>query len=146
MMTRMFWLGLACGAVACGLLLSVTAHRPVALAAVSASSNFLSGRLYPATLRAEQFDATYQVLDLVDTQGKPGTYVTRGDTAAVGGETFLVAYFLPTTGGGTVPRQPQRGTTGQLFYINMHYVQAILNAHAVVPGGTLPDGGAMQNP
>lgn len=106
---------------------------PVVAAATPAGgplADLYSGKTYPLTLRAEQIDATYHLVALVDAQGRPSLYATRGETAAVGGETFLVCYDVPVTNAKTHPPQPLSGTTGQLIFINLHAVEAM--------GGIIP--------
>lgn len=120
--------------------LIVTAHRPAAHAAPAANkapapaapapaslADLLSGKAYPLTLKAEQIDSSFQMADLVDTQGKPGMYATRGETAAVGGETFLAAYFVVVAPGHPAAATVPPGSTLRLAFINMRYVQAMLN-------------------
>ncbi len=121
------------------------AHRPAALAApagdksggVSASApvslaSLLSGKAYAPALKAADIDASFQMVDLVDTQGKPGTYVTKGETAAVGGETFLVAYFVVPVPGQPASLTIPTGATLRLAFINMRYVQAMLHPRSAV--------------
>lgn len=123
---------------ACGLAL----HRPAAHAAPAPLSvkvppaiaptaipltDLLSGTTYPSTLKGDQAGASFQKVDLVDTQGKPGTYLTKGETATVGGETFLVAYFaVPAPGQSAAAALAAPGATLRLAFINMRYVQAML--------------------
>ena len=132
-----------------GLGLSLTAALPrhTAQAAAAATPSLtlsladaLGGKTYPATLKAEQVDDTFRMVDLIDAQGKPGTYATRGETVTLGGEIFLVAYFFPAPLGQPQPQQPPPGAVARLAYINMHYVVAMLNPRPVLPAGTLPDG------
>ncbi len=132
------------------LVCGATARRPATQAAappdkpatapVPASASLpslLSGKAYPAALKAGDVDVSFQIVDLVDTQGKPGTYATKGETAAVGGETFLVAYFVaPVPGQPASPTIPA-GATLHLAFINMRYVQAMLNPRSALPQ-TLP--------
>ncbi len=112
---------------------NITVPSPAAAAAAPATlPSLLSGKAYPAALKAGDVDASFQIVDLVDTQGKPGTYATKGETAAVGGETFLVAYFVaPVPGQPASPTIPA-GATLHLAFINMRYVQAMLNPHSAV--------------
>jgi len=130
-----------------GLGLTMASHRPAAQAATATAPSLtpsladaLGGKVYPATLKAEQIDETFRMVDLVDAQGNPGTYATRGETVTLGGETFLVAYFFPVPAHQPQPQQPPPGGIAHLAYINMHYVVAMLNPHPVAPAGTLPDG------
>jgi len=124
---------------------SVTAHRPAVFAApasdkISAASpntavslaSLLSGKVYPSTLKAAQIDSAFQMVDLVDTQGKPGTYATRSETATVGSETFLVAYFVVADAGQPATTTIPPGSTLHLALINMHYVQAMTNPRPAV--------------
>ncbi len=118
------------------------AHRPTARAADKAPApaaaapvtlpSLLSGKLYPPTLKAADVDASFQMVDLVDTQGKPGTYVTQGETATAGGETFLVAYFISVGPGQPAATMVAPGSTLRLAFINMRYVQAMVNPRAAV--------------
>lgn len=118
----------------------VASHRPAAQAAPAADkpsaapvnpsaslANLLSGKTYAPTLKAEQIDASFQMVDLVDTQGKPGAYATKGETATVGGETFLVAYFAVPAAGQSASATIPSGSTLRLAFINMRYVQAMVN-------------------
>lgn len=105
---------------------------PLPAPASASLPSLLSGKAYPAALKAGDVDASFQIVDLVDTQGKPGTYATKGETAAVGGETFLVAYFVaPVPGQPASPTIPA-GATLHLAFINMRYVQAMLNPRSAV--------------
>lgn len=119
-------------------LVAVATHRPAARADDKAApapgtvAALLSGTPYPATLKAVLLDTPYRQVDLVDAQGKLGTYITKGDTTTAGGETFLVAYFAPpdpgTPAGTTaVPRT----ATLHLALINMRFVQAMTNPRPV---------------
>lgn len=130
-----------------GLGLTMASHRPTAQAAAATAPSLtpsladaLGGKVYPVTLKAEQINGTFHMVDLVDTRGLPGTYATRGETVTLGGETFLVAYFFPVPQGQPQPQQPPPGATAHLAYINMHYVVAMLNPHPIAPAGTLSDG------
>lgn len=106
---------------------------PLPAPASASLPSLLSGKAYPAALKAGDVDASFQIVDLVDTQGKPGTYATKGETATVGGETFLVAYFVaPVPGQPASPTIPT-GATLHLAFINMRYVQAMLNPHSALP-------------
>lgn len=93
-------------------------------------ADVLSGKTYPVTLPAEKIDSHFHIIGLVDAQGKPAQVATRGETVAVGGETFLVCYDVPVTNAQTRPPQPKAGTTGNLIYVNMRMVQAM--------GGIIP--------
>lgn len=95
-------------------------------------ASLLSGKVYPPTLRAEQVDAAFQMVDLVDMQGKPGTYVTKGETASAGGETFLVTYFVVPVPGQPAAATVPSGSTLRLAFINMRYLQAMINPHSAV--------------
>ncbi len=124
---------------------AVTANRPAAHAAApvlpaagTASAapvslaSLLSGKVYPPTLKADAVDASFQMVDLVDTQGKPGTYATKGETATVGGETFLVAYFVVPVPGQAASATVPSGATLRLAFINMRYLQAMVNPRPAV--------------
>jgi len=128
-------------AAVCGM----TASRPAAHAAPAADkadlptapapaslASLLSGKTYPLTLKADQVDAAFQMVDLVDTQGKPGTYATKGETATVGGETFLVSYFVVPAPGQSATATIPPGSTLRLAFINMRYLQAMVNPHPAV--------------
>ena len=93
-------------------------------------ADLVAGRTFPVTLKAEQIDSSYHLIALVDGQGQISRYATRGETAAAGGETFLVCYDVPLTNAKTHPPQPQAGTVGALLYVNMRAVEAM--------GGILP--------
>jgi len=85
----------------------------------------LTGKTYPLTIKAEQFDSSYHLVGMVDAQGQASLYATRGDTVSAGGETFLVCYTVSTT---NVPNQPPRlkaGTVGILLFVNMHAIEAV---------------------
>lgn len=113
--------------------ISPASATPLPAPASASLPSLLSGKAYPAALKAGDVDASFQIVDLVDTQGKPGTYATKGETAAVGGETFLVAYFVaPVPGQPASPTIPA-GATLHLAFINMRYVQAMLNPHSALP-------------
>lgn len=103
---------------------------PTPTAATAPVADLFAGKAYPLTLKAEQIDPSYHLIALVDGQGQISRYATRGDTAAAGGETFLVCYDVPLTNAKTPPPQPQAGTTGALLYVNMRAVEAM--------GGILP--------
>ncbi len=108
---------------------TVTAATP----AVGAMADLYSGKTYPLTLKAEQIDGAYHLVALVDAQGHGSLYATRGETAAAGGETFLVCYDVPVTDAKTHPPQPQAGTTANLIYINMHAVEAMGGVVPILP-------------
>lgn len=101
---------------------ATTADNPMAMA--------LDGKAYPATLRADQIDSTYHLVELIDAQGKADTYATKGELVAAGGETFLVTYYVALTSGATRPPQPKADATAQLTLINLRSVQAI---GAIIP-------------
>jgi hypothetical protein len=102
-------------------------------------ADVFSGKTYPLTLPAEKIDSSYHLVGLVDAQGKPAQIATRGETVAVGGETFLICYDVPVTSAQTRPPQPKAGATGTLIYVNLRMVQAmggiipITPAEAVAP-------------
>ncbi len=103
---------------------------PAATTADSAMATALAGTAYPATLRADQIDSTYHLVDLVDAQGKAATYATKGELVAAGSETFLVTYYVALTSGTTRPPQPKADATAQLTLINLRSVQAV---GAIIP-------------
>ncbi len=121
----------------CGALLTLGVKRPAAQAAPAAVnapvSDILDGKTFPNTMKTEQFDTSYHIINLVDMQGKPGAYLTRGDTVTMGGESFLVAYYTNMTSGIAALPQPKPGENAMLALINMHYVQAITGIHALAP-------------
>ena len=128
------------GGALAGMVLGLTATRltpmakaaptPVTATAAGTAADLLEGKTYPVTLKAEQFDSTYHILALVDAQGQISRYATRGETASLGGETFLVCYDVPLTDAKTHPPQPQAGAVGNLIYVNMRAVEAM--------GGIIP--------
>jgi len=131
------------GGLAAGALLGLTATRltPPAKAAPGATvaaaaptsgtvADLYAGKTYPLALKAEQFDPSYHLVALVDQQGRPSLYATRGETAQAGGETFLVCYDVPVTNAQTHPAQPKAGAVGQLIFVNLRAVQAM--------GGIIP--------
>ncbi len=129
------------GGLTAGAMLGLTAMRltppakaaPAPLAATPALgtvADLYAGKTYPLALKAEQFDPSYHLVFLVDGQGKPSQYATRGETAQAGGETFLVCYDVPVTNASTHPAQPKAGSVGQLIFVNLRAVQAM--------GGIIP--------
>lgn len=127
------------GGLAAGALLGLTATRltPPAKAAPAPPASapgtvadLYAGKTYPLALKAEQFDPSYHLVFLVDGQGRPSQYATRGETALAGGETFLVCYDVPVTNAATHPAQPKAGAVGQLIFVNLRAVQAM--------GGIIP--------
>ena len=111
-----------------GLTPPVKAAPPVAATATPAAgalADLYSGKTYPLTLKAEQIDSTYHMVALVDAQGHPSLYATRGETVGTGGETFLVCYEVTLTNTKAHPPLPQAGTMADLIYINLHAVEAM---------------------
>lgn len=96
-----------------------------------------SGKTYPLTLPAEKIDSSYHLVGLVDAQGKPAQIATRGETLAVGGETFLVCYDVALTNAQTHPPQPKAGATGTLIYVNLRMVQAMGGIIPITPADTV---------
>ncbi len=124
------------GGLAAGTLLGLAAMRltppikaaPAPLAAAPAPgtvADLYAGKTYPLALKAEQIGPTYHLVFLVDGQGKPSQYATRGETAQAGGETFLVCYDVPVTNAQSHPAQPKAGSVGQLIFVNLRAVQAM---------------------
>ncbi len=118
-----------------------TVHAQTATAATPAPAtgplaDLLSGKTFPASLKSEQYDSTFHLVDLVDLQGKAGTYATRGAVVTIGSETYLAAYpvlFAP----GSRSKALFPGAGGDLALINLHSVQAMLNIRDVPPVGSL---------
>ncbi len=107
-----------------------SAAKPVAPSA-SPLGDLFSGKSFPLSVTAEQMNAGYRLVALVDAQGKASLYATQGATTSAGGETYLVAYEVTLTDPKTSPiPQPKPGTTGQIIFIDLHAVQAI--------GGIIP--------
>ena len=75
---------------------------------------------------------------LVDSQGRTSLYATQGETAAAGGETFLICYDVPVTNAKTHPPLPLAGATANLILINMHAIEAM--------GGIVPIPSAADTP
>jgi hypothetical protein len=88
-------------------------------------AELFAGKIYPMTLKTEDFDESYHMLKLFDVQGHFGKYVSRGDTLVFGGQTFIVAYDVPMTSGLASPPHPKPEATAQLILVNMNAVQAI---------------------
>ena len=123
--------GMGLGLMATRLTPPVKAAPPLTAApAAGPLADLYGGKTYPLTLKAEQIDSAYHMVALVDAQGRPSLYATRGETVAAGGETFLVCYDVPLTNTKSHPPLPQAGTTADLIYINMHAVEAM--------GGIIP--------
>jgi len=100
-------------------------------------ADVFSGKTYPLTLPAEKLDSSYHLVGLVDAQGKPAQIATRGETVAVGGETFLICYDVPVTSAQTRPPQPKAGATGTLIYVNLRMVQAMGGIIPITPADTV---------
>ena len=113
------------------LLLSV--NLPARAQTSPAVPDLLTGKAFPATLPSAQIDGSFHFVDLVDAQGKPGTYATKGQTVPMAGETLLVTYAVPLTVALKNPARPQPDTTATLVLINLRFVQAILNIRDVPP-------------
>ena len=126
--------GMLVGLAATRLTPAVKAATPAA--AVGAMAELFAGKTYPLTLKADQINTSYHLVFLVDAQGRPSQYATRGETVAAGGETFLVCYDVPIAAAKTHPPQPKAGETGQLIYINIHAVQAIGGIISILPTDT----------
>lgn len=107
------------------------------MTAAGPMTDILSGRAFPTTLTSQQISTSYHLVSIVDTQGKPGTYATKGETVTLGSETFLAAYFVPLTSGVGKPPEPKPDETAQLGLINMRYITVLYNIHAV--GAPLTD-------
>lgn len=114
------------------------ATRPATLMAAGAVSDILDGKTFPSTLTPDQINAGYHLVSIVDTQGKPGTYATKGETVTLGSETFLVAYFVPLTSGIGKPAQPKADATAQLGLINMRYITVLYDIRPVGGAVTTP--------
>ncbi len=113
--------------------------------AVSATlADIFAGKTYPVTLPAEKIDSSYHIIGLVDAQGKPAQVASRGETVAVGGETFLVCYNVPLTSAQTHPPQPKAGTTGDLVYVNLRMVQAMGGIIPITPSDTAAPAAALE--
>ena len=121
--------GMLAGACLTATRLTPAAHAAPITAAPAVSTaplaEMLGGKTYPRTLKAEQIDSIYHLVGLIDAQGQSNLYATRGETAAVGGETFLVCYSVATTNSPTSPPQPKAGATANLVFINLRAVQAL---------------------
>ena len=106
------------------------AAKPAA-AAANPLGDLFAGKPFPLTVSAEQMNAGYHLVALVDAQGKPSLYATLGQTTSAGGETYLVAYEVTLTDPKTSPvPQPKPGTSGQVIFIDLHAIQAM--------GGIIP--------
>jgi len=138
---------------ACGALLSSVVKLPSAQAAPAAGvtppaapataanasvADVLSGKAYPTKITPEQVNAAYHLVSIVDTQGRPGTYATKGETVTLGSETFLVAYFVPLTSGVGKPPQPKPDEPSLLGLINMRYITVLYDIHAVGASAPTP--------
>lgn len=104
--------------------------RPVTVASPAATgslADLLAGKLFPLTQPVNQLDPAYHSLALVDAQGKAGTYMSKGETFSIGGETFLVAYELPVRNlPPPTPGQPRPpALPASLTLINLRAVQAM---------------------
>lgn len=101
--------------------------RPPVLPAPGSLADLLAGRLFPLTQPVNQLDPAYHSVALVDAQGKAGTYMSKGETFAIGGETFLVAYDIPTRNlPPPTPGQPRPpAPNASLTLINLRAVQAM---------------------
>lgn len=121
--------GILAGAGLTSQRLTPAAHAaPIPVPTVTSTAplaEMLGGKTYPRTLKAEQVDATFHLLGLIDAQGQSNLYATRGETVAVGGETFLACYSVATTNSPTRPPQPKAGATANLVFINLRAVQAL---------------------
>jgi len=136
-----------------GLAVAATRLTPAALAApasvataaspAGALAEMLAGKTYPLTLKAEQIDASYHLVGLVDAQGQSSVYATRGETLSTGGETFLVCYSVATTNSPIRAPQPKAGATANLIYINMHAVEAVGGIIAIAPPETAAPAAAL---
>ncbi len=127
--------GVLAGAGLTSLRLTPTAQAAPAPAATSTAplAEMLGGKTYPRTLKAEQIDSAFHLLGLIDAQGQSNLYATRGETTAVGGETFLVCYSVATTNSPTRPPQPKAGATANLVFINLRAVQALGGIVPIAP-------------
>ena len=129
--------GILVGACLTATRLIPTVHAAPITAAPAVSTaplaEMLGGKTYPRTLKAEQIDSAYHLLGLIDAQGQSNLYATRGETAAVGGETFLVCYSVATTNSPTSPPQPKAGATANLVFINLRAVQALGGIVPIAP-------------
>ena len=112
---------------------------PVAKPAAAASplADLFSGKAFPLTRTAEELDTRYHLVALVDSQGKPNLYATRGETTSAAGETYLVCYEVTLTDPKVGTPQPKPGTTGQIIYINLHAIQAIGGIIPIQPAETV---------
>ena len=111
--------------------------KPAAAVAANPLGDLFAGKPFPLTVSAEQMNAGYHLVALVDAQGKPSLYATLGQTTSAGGETYLVAYEVTLTDPKTNPiPQPKPGTTGQVIFIDLHAVQAM---GGIIPIQPAPD-------
>ena len=124
--------------VTLGRLTPTALAAPVAKPAAAASplADMFSGRSFPLTLKAEQIDPSYHLVALVDAQGKPSLYATRGETTAAAGETYLVCYEVTLTDPKSGAPQPKPGTLGQIIYIDLHAIQAMGGIIPIRPADT----------
>ena len=112
------------------------AAKPAA-AAANPLGDLFAGKTFPLTVSAEQMNAGYRLVALVDAQGKPSLYATQGATTSAGGETYLVAYEVTLTDPKTNPiPQPKPGTSGQVIFIDLHAIQAM---GGIIPIQPAPD-------
>jgi len=129
--------GVLAGACLTATRLLPTVHAAPITASLAVSTaplaEMLGGKTYPRTLKAEQIDSIYHLVGLIDAQGQSNLYATRGETAAVGGETFLVCYSVATTNSPTSPPQPKAGATANLVFINLRAVQALGGIVPIAP-------------
>ena len=124
-------LGAAFGPAAGRWMPSAQAAPPVVVPG-GALASIMAGKPYPLSLKSEQIDTSYSYIGLVDLQGKLATYVTKGETVSLAGETYLVAYeslLLVTPG---EPLRPTPGKTATLILIDFKAVQA-MGGFAPVP-------------
>jgi hypothetical protein len=133
--------GVLAGAGLTSVRLTSTAHAAPIVAVPAASTaplaEMLGGKTYPRTLKAEQVDSAFHLLGLIDAQGQSNLYATRGETVAVGGETFMVCYSVATTNSPTRPPQPKAGATANLVFINLRAVQALGGIVPIAPPETI---------
>jgi len=129
--------GVLAGAGLTSLRLTPTAQAAPAPVPAATSTTplaeMLGGKTYLRTLKAEQIDSTFHLLGLIDAQGQSNLYATRGETTAIGGETFLVCYSVATTNSPTRPPQPKAGATANLVFINLRAVQALGGIVPIAP-------------
>ncbi len=133
------------GAIIGGALLGLTLGRslPTAQAAPmplptktsGGTADLFNGKTFPLTLMTDDIDTTYHLVAFVDAQGKPGTYVTKGETVTLGGETFVAAYAAPLLDAkGNF--QPKSGETAVLTLINLRSVEAVVGIRPILPAAS----------